>query len=89
MELVRFRSLFINLINNMNNFNLLNYDVMRSVEEHTYVLQDDNGKLVYKEWIDEKGEVVDSVLRDKDGYTIDDWEMYDKVQNFIENQKEI
>ena len=69
----------------MNNFNLLNHDVMRSVEEHTYILQDDNGKLVYKEWIDEKGEVVDSVLRDKDGYAIEDWELYDKVQNFIDN----
>jgi hypothetical protein len=73
----------------MKKFTLLSHDVTRPVEEHTYILQDDNGKLVYKEWIDEKGEVVDSVLRDKDGYTIEDWELYDKVQNFIENQKEI
>lgn len=69
----------------MNNFNLLHHDVMSCVEEHTYILQDDNGKLVYKEWIDEKGEVVDSVLRDKDGYAIEDWELYDKVQNFIDS----
>jgi len=69
----------------MKKFTLLSHDVTRPVEEHTYILQDDNGKLIYKEWIDEKGEVVDSVLRDKDGYAIEDWELYDKVQNFIDS----
>ena len=69
----------------MNNFNLLSHDVTRPVEEHTYILQDETGKLVYKEWIDEKGEVVDSVLRDNDGYEINDWDLYDKVQNFIDS----
>ena len=69
----------------MNNFNLLNHDVMRSVEEHTYTLQDDHGKLVYKEWIDDQGKVIDSVLRDKDGYEIEDFELFDQVQKFIDN----
>lgn len=69
----------------MSNFNLLSHDEMRPVVEHVYILQDEHGKLVYKEWIDEKGEIVDSVLRDKDGYAIEDWELFDRVQKFIYN----
>jgi hypothetical protein len=68
----------------MNKFNLLNNEV-RSVQERTYILQDNHGKLVYKEWLDETGEVIDSVLRDKDGYAIEDWELFDQVQKFIDN----
>lgn len=68
----------------MNKFNLLNNEV-RSVQERTYILQDNHGKLIYKEWLDETGEVIDSVLRDKDGYAIEDWELFDQVQTFIDN----
>lgn len=59
-----------------------------TVTEHTYTLKDEVSILYYKEWMDEKGNLVDSLLRDKDGHEIDDpilqhrvWELIDKYEN--------
>ena len=58
------------------------------VTEHTYTFQDETGRFFYKEWLDEKGRVIDSLLRDKSGYEIDDpallarvWDAVDKIEN--------
>lgn len=55
----------------------------RNVTEVTYSFTDENGRFYYKEWLDEDGTVIDSILRDKGGYQIDDPELYESVQNFV------
>jgi hypothetical protein len=67
----------------MSKFELLKHESTGEVIEHTYFIQDDQGKLIYKEWVC-KGKVIDFTLRDKDGYDIDDPEMVEQVQEFID-----
>ena len=62
---------------------LLNQET-NAVIEHTYVLQDENGKIFYKEW-ESEGKIIDSVMRDKDGFEIDDPELLEQVQEFIDS----
>ena len=71
----------------MSKFELLKHEVSSGVVEHTYFIQDDQGKIVYKEWMDGY-KVIDSALRDKDGYEIDDPELLEQVQEFIDSLEE-
>ena len=68
----------------MKKFELLKHEVFSEVVEHTYTLQDETGVLIYKEWVD-KGQVIDFVLRDKDGNDIGDAELFDQVMEFVDN----
>lgn len=64
---------------------LLNHQVERQIEEHTYHIQDEEGVLVYKEWIQD-GKVIDSNLSSKDGETIFDEDIIERVQNFVDKK---
>lgn len=65
---------------------LLSQEPPRELIEKTYVLQDGEGVLIYKEWTDKNtGVLVDSLLRSKYGYEIQDFELYASVQEFVEN----
>jgi len=55
------------------------------VTEVTYTLADDISPFYYKEWLNDSGKVIDSILRDKDGYKIDDPALLEEVQNFVDN----
>lgn len=64
---------------------LLTNSILKVTEE-TFFLQDpEDGVLVYKEWSDESGNVIDVVLRSKDGYEIDDPSILERVQTFVDN----
>lgn len=64
---------------------LLTNSILKVTEE-TFFLQDpEDGVLVYKEWSDESGNVIDCVLRSKDGYEIDDPSILERVQTFVDN----
>lgn len=64
---------------------LLTNSILKVTEE-TFFLQDpEGGVLVYKEWSDESGNVIDFVLRSKDGYEIDDPSILERVQTFVDN----
>lgn len=64
---------------------LLTNSILKVTEE-TFFLQDpEDGVLVYKEWSDESGNVIDFVLRSKDGYEIDDPSILERVQTFVDN----
>lgn len=64
---------------------LLTNSILKVTEE-TFTLQDpEEGVLVYKEWSDESGKVMDIVLRSKDGYEIDDPNILERVQAFVDN----
>ncbi len=60
-----------------------------TVTEVTYTLQHPKeGVIVYKEWLNTKGHIVDSTIRSKDGYEIDDpiltaelWDYIDSIEN--------
>ena len=56
-----------------------------NVIENTYTLQDETSVFYYKEFINSKGKVVDSFLRDKDGFEIDDPSLLENVQEFIDS----
>jgi len=58
-----------------------------TVTEVTYTLQDDLSAFYYKEWLNDSGKVIDSILRDKDGYEIDDPILLEEVQQFIDNNQ--
>ena len=66
----------------MSKFELLKHET-QEVVEHTYIIQDGQGKIIYKEWM-EGHKVIDFTLRDKDGYEIDDPELFDQVQEFVD-----
>ena len=55
------------------------------VTEVAYTLQDDISSFYYIEWVDNHGDVYDTILRDKDGFTIDDPALLEEVQNFVDN----
>jgi hypothetical protein len=52
-----------------------------TVQEFT--IEDETSVFIYKEII-EDGHVIDSILRDKDGFEIDDPVLFDKVCNFVD-----
>ena len=58
-----------------------------SVIENTYTLQDGTSVFYYKELINSKGKVVDSFLRDKDGFEIDDPILLEEVEEFVDNNQ--
>ena len=58
-----------------------------SVIENTYTLQDETSVFYYKELINSKGKVVDSFLRDKDGFEIDDPILLEEVEEFVDNNQ--
>lgn len=64
---------------------LLNLSVERDVEVRTYTIQDEEGVLIYKEWIQD-GSVIDSILEGKHGDTIFDEDLIERVQNFVDKK---
>ena len=70
---------------NTEGLELLNHSVERELEVHTYHIQDEEGVLVYKEWIQD-GRVIDSNLESKDGETIFDEDVILRVQEFVDNK---
>ena len=69
----------------MSKFELLKHETFSQLVEHTYTLKDETGVLIYKEWVDESGSVMDFTLRDKDGYEIDDANLMEQIQEFVDN----
>jgi hypothetical protein len=59
-----------------------------NVIENTYTIQDETSVFYYKEFINSKGKVVDSFLRDKDGFEIDDPILLEEVEEFIDGLEE-
>lgn len=70
---------------NTESLELLNHQVERDLEVHTYHIQDEEGVLVYKEWV-QGGQVIDSVLESKDGETIFDEDVILRVQEFVDDK---
>ena len=58
-----------------------------TVTEVTYTLQDKTSVFYYKEWLNDSGKVIDCLIRDKDGYEIDDPLLFEEVQEFIDSQE--
>ena len=54
------------------------------VTEKTFWLKDSEGFLVYKEWTDKSGNVIDSLLRSRSGHELEDYDLLQSVQDFIE-----
>lgn len=65
---------------------LLNH-MVDPVIEHAYMINHPTeGVMLYKEWINsETGKCVDFVLRSRHGFDIDDSELIEEVQEFIDN----
>jgi hypothetical protein len=59
-----------------------------NVIENTYTIQDETSVFYYKEFLNSKGKVVDSFLRDKDGFEIDDPILLEEVEGFIDGLEE-
>jgi hypothetical protein len=59
-----------------------------NVIENTYTIQDETSVFYYKEFINSKGKVVDSFLRDKDGFEIDNPILLEEVEEFIDGLEE-
>lgn len=57
------------------------------VREVTYVLQQNQWTLTYKEWLDGSGSIVDYVLRDKNGHDIYNPELLEEIHEFIDQQE--
>lgn len=68
----------------MSKLELLKHETTSEVVEHTYTFKDETGVVIYKEWIDESGSVIDFTLRNKDGEDIGNPELFDQVMEFLE-----
>lgn len=68
-----------------NNMNITSQE-SNTVTETTYFLEDNGKKLVYKEWLNQKGKVIDEVLRDQNGNDIDDPALLERVQEAVDAQ---
>jgi len=68
----------------MSKFELLKHETFSQLVEHTYTLKDETGVLIYKEWVDDSGKVIDFTLRNKDGEDIGDPELFDQVMEFVD-----
>jgi len=55
------------------------------VTEVVFTLQDETGSFYYKEWLNEKGKVIDSMMIDKDGYQINDPVLLEEVESYLES----
>ena len=60
-----------------------------AVTEVVYTFQDETSAFYYKELINAQGDVIDSLLRDKDGYQIDDPALLERVWDFITGVKKL
>jgi len=59
--------------------------VESQVTEVVYTIQDEIGVIIYKEWINDSGKVIDSQMQDKDGYQIDDPAILEDIQNLVDS----
>jgi len=59
-------------------------NTINGAREDTYSVDADGTQLVYKEWVNEKGKVIDCELRDIDGYDIDDADLLEDIQKEID-----
>ena len=64
--------------------NLLAKTTVNGIRVDTYTFEDEIGVLIYKEWINEKNRVIDEEFRDKDGNSIDDPELLERVHNEVD-----
>jgi hypothetical protein len=66
---------------------LLTQAVHTPAIEKVYTIQHPTeGVLVYKEWIDsENGKCIDFILRSKSGYEIDEADLVEEIQEFVDN----
>ena len=56
-----------------------------TVVERSFTIQHPTeGVLIYNEWLNDSGKVIDYTLRSKDGYDIDDSELEVEVLEFID-----
>lgn len=69
---------------------LLNH-IVDAVIKHTYTVNhQEEGVLIYKEWINsETGKCVDFILTSKGGYEIHNSTLVVKIQDFIDNQNKL
>jgi hypothetical protein len=53
---------------------------------NTITLQHETeGVLIYKEWLDDSGRIIDYEVTSKDGYQIDDDLLLNEVYEFVDN----
>jgi len=58
----------------------------QQVTENVFILQHPTeGVLIYKEWLNDSGKLIDCELRSKSGYSIDDAALFDEVCEFVDN----
>jgi hypothetical protein len=62
---------------------LLNHQREQGVEVHTYTIKDEEGVLIYREWVQD-GQVIDSILEGKHGDTIFNEDLIERVQNLVD-----
>jgi hypothetical protein len=56
-----------------------------TVTEVVYTIQDETSAFYYKEWRDDRGKVIDSLLEDKDGGRIYDEDLLSEVEEYIDS----
>jgi hypothetical protein len=62
---------------------LLNHQREQGVEVHTYTIKDEEGVLIYREWVQD-GQIIDSILEGKHGDTIFNEDLIERVQNLVD-----
>jgi hypothetical protein len=56
-----------------------------TVTEVVYTIKDEVSTFFYKEWRNDSGKVIDAVLRDKDGFEIDNPVILEMVEEYLDS----
>lgn len=70
----------------MEQFTILKNEMINYPDQETFLLEDSGRKIIYKEWLNYKGKVIDYQISSEDGTTIQDDELAQRIQNFLYDQ---
>jgi hypothetical protein len=60
------------------------------IKTRTYTIEHScEGTLTYIDYYNEKGKVIDSILRNEDGFDINDPVLFEDVQEFIDTEGDV
>ena len=60
------------------------------IKTRTYTIEHlDHGTLVYVDYYNEKGKIIDSRLQTEDGFAIEDPILFEEVQEFIDTEGDV
>ena len=75
-------------MNNTQNMKLESHSTATVTTETYQILTESHGLVVYIVYLNDQRKIVDEMLRDDEGNTLDDPALFDDIQDFVDNYDE-